>query len=201
MEYGCCIVLAQELKKDKSLSEQTRKRLEKGIELYFSNKINKIIVSGNYKELYGISLAEAMEKYAIEKGVKKQDIVKEEISLESVGQLLFCKVGILEIKKWFNIVIISSDYHMERLKIISSIIFDKKYKVDFIGAESDINSEELAKLNKEEQKSKELFIKTFGSKALNDQELLKILFEKHNRYNKSQEEFKTRLEQLKKNSI
>jgi uncharacterized SAM-binding protein YcdF (DUF218 family) len=201
MEYDCCIVLAHELKKDKSLSDQTKERLENGMGLYFSGKLKKIIVSGNYKELFGISLAQAMKKYAIEKGVKEEDIIKEEISLESVGQLLFCKIGILEIKKCFKVVIISSDYHIERLKILANTIFDKKYKIDFIGVKSSINSEELNKIKKDEEKSKELFIKTFGSKPLGDKALLKILFEKHGRYNKNPKEFKTRLEQLKKNSI
>jgi uncharacterized SAM-binding protein YcdF (DUF218 family) len=198
MKYDCCLVLSHELKEDKTLSEETRQRLESAIRLYFSNETNKIIVSGNYKNVYGISLAEAMEKYAIDKGVKKSDIIKEEISLETVGQLIFCKMGILEIKKWFNLIIISSDYHITRLKTISKTIFDKKYKIDFLGAESNINSD--LKVKAEEIKSKDLFIKTFGNDVLNNEGLLRILFEKHNRYNTNPKHFLKELEVLKKSS-
>jgi len=198
MKYDCAIVLAHELKEDKTLSEETEARLKKAIELYSKDKLNKIIVSGDYKDLFGISLGEAMEKYATQKGVKGEDIIKEEISLESVGQLLFCRAGILELNKWFNVLIISSDYHINRLKTLAKTIFDKKYNIDFLSANSKISPEKLAKLKQDEEKSKELFLKTFGNKPLGEEELIKILFEKHGQYNKNSGEFLNKLNLLKR---
>jgi len=125
MIYDTAIILAQELNKDKGLSQQTKSRIDLGIEYYNARKVKTLIMSGRHEdfgEKYRISIAEAMESYALGQGIPENDIFKEEMSLEIVGQLIFSKIGIIDPNQFKNILIISSDYHIERIKTISKII-------------------------------------------------------------------------------
>lgn len=200
MNYNTAIILAHELNKDKSLSQQTKSRTEIGIEYYKSGKVKTLIMSGGHEdfgEKYGISLAEVMKQYAIAQGIPEPDIFKEEVSWETVGQLIFCKLGIIDPKQFKKILIISNDYHIKRIKAISGIVFDKPYSIDFIGVRTSLTQEEKQNVCDKERESEQTFKKTFqGLTPGDNDELLKILLERHLLYNKNPQYFKENLERL-----
>lgn len=200
MIYNTAIILSHELNKDKSLSQQARSRTDLGIEYYKAGKVKTLIMSGGHEdfgEKYGISLAEAMKKYALEQGIPKKDIFKEEASWESVGQLIFCKLGIIDPKQFKKILVISNDYHMGRIKAISRIVFNKSYIVDFAGAEILLTQEEKQRVYDKERTSEEIFNQTFSRVTPGDNEqLLKTLLEKHIIYAKNPQYFKKNLDKL-----
>jgi len=200
MIYDTAIILAHELDKDKNLSLKTKSRIDLGILYYNSGKVKTLIMSGghdDFGEKYGISLAEAMENYALRQGIPKKDIFKEKVSWESVGQLIFSKIGVIDSKQFKKILIISNDYHIGRIKTISGIVFNKSYIVDFAGAEITLTQEEKQRVYDRERTSEEIFRKTFEKITPgNNEQLLKILLERHIIYSKKPQYFKENLEKL-----
>ena len=200
MIYDTAIILAQELNKDKSLSQQTKLRTDLGIEYYKTGKVKNLIMSGGHEdfgEKYGISLAEVMKKYALEQGIPKKDIFKEEASWESVGQLIFCKLGIIDPKQMKKILVVSNDYYIKRIKTISGIVFNKDYIINFAVAEIPLTQEKRQEVYVRERISEETFKKIFGKVTPgNNEELLKILLEKHIIYSRNPQYFKKNLDKL-----
>jgi vancomycin permeability regulator SanA len=95
-KYDICIVLGHMLGENGSLSQQTKERTDLGINKYKKGICNKVLFSGNYEKLYGIGIAEAMKEYALETGIQNEDVLIENFSLETVGQILFSKLGVLD---------------------------------------------------------------------------------------------------------
>ena len=111
---------------------------------------------------------------------------------ETVGQLIFCKLGIIKPKKWKKILIITNDWHLERTMKEAEFIFGQDYDLDYKSAPGfQTNTFE------QEQASYNLFLQTFqGINKGDDQAILTRLFEKHTIYNKTPQYFKTKLEKL-----
>lgn len=84
------VVLGNYLNDDASISKLLTKRLEMAYELYKNNEVDKLIVSGGVaNKKAGISEAEAMERYLLSVGVKKEDIYKEDQSMTTHENALF----------------------------------------------------------------------------------------------------------------
>lgn len=199
MKYDVGIVLAQELVENNGLyklSGQTKSRTDLGIKSYKSGQVKKLIMSGgheNFGKNYKISLAEVMKQYAVEQGVPEKDILKEDLSLETAGQLIFCKTGIIKPKNWESVLIISNEWHLERVRKEAEFIFGEDYSLDYQGS----LWFQTKRTPKQEQKSYETFLHTFqGINPGDNQTILNRLFEKHPSYNKNPKDFKTRLEKL-----
>ena len=60
--------------------------------------------------------AEAMKEYAISEGVPTDLILIEQESKDTLGNAYFTKVNILEPNNWKNVLVITSDFHLERTK-------------------------------------------------------------------------------------
>jgi hypothetical protein len=176
------------------LTDQTRDRTDHGIYLLNKGGVNKIIMSGGCEHLYGFSIAGLMKEYAISKKVAKEDILEEDLSRETVGQLIFSKQGILKHRGIEEIVIISSDYHIPRVREEAMFVFGPGYKLIFHGIpcdEKDKRSEE------QERGSLEAFRKTFeGISAGDDTSILNRLLEKHPFYIKEAKDFRERLKNI-----
>ncbi len=195
MIYDTAIILAHELNRNKSLSNETRERTNLGIDLFKEGRVKTLLMSGNWQEKYGISLAKAMKRYAIGQGIIETYILEEEISSETAGQLIFCKQGIIDPRGFKAILIVSHDYHIPRVRTISDLVFSDKYNIGFeeVKADSDLKGEAIEK----EKASEALFLKTFASITPGDDNvLLERLLKKHERYNRNPEKYRTMLEKL-----
>ncbi len=96
-------------------------RLEKTAEYLKQDKNIKVIVSGGQGKDETISEAEAMRKYLIQEGIKADRIIKEEKATSTNENLIFTKVIIdsLENNRDYKVIIITSDYHVFRTKLIA----------------------------------------------------------------------------------
>jgi len=142
MKYETAIILAHGLNKDKSLDRETRERTNLGINIFRENKTGTLLMSGGHKDLgecYGVSLSEAMKRYAIRQGTLGNLILEEDISLETVGELIFCKIGIIDPRNWKKILIVSHGYHIPRVRTITNIVFGDEYQIEFESIKSDLN--------------------------------------------------------------
>ena len=130
------VVLGNWLNNDGSISKLLTKRLEMVNELYVNKEVSKIIVSGGIaNKKAGISEAEAMERYLLSIGVKKEDIYKEDKSTTTHENALF-SVPIAKKLGATRIIIVSTFEHFtiysyNPLKMFREAV-DKNYDNDDI---------------------------------------------------------------------
>lgn len=99
-------------------------RIQKAIELYKNNKINKILVSGDigyFNKNKKISEARIMYSYLLKNNIPKQDIFIENKSKNTIDNTLY-SINLIKTKynqKRIKLLLISSDYHTKRCKLLS----------------------------------------------------------------------------------
>jgi uncharacterized SAM-binding protein YcdF (DUF218 family) len=197
MKYNAIVVLGHELTKEKKLTETGRERIDLGIDLIKKGFADKLIVSGGHEdfgECYGISVARVLKNYSIKKGVPEQDIIEEDISWETAGELIFIKQGIIDPRKWKNILIITHDWHMNRTEKESRFIFGEDYNLYFKSVKS---PNPPLRSREQEEKSYQTFLETFdGIKPGEDKRILERLVTKHRFYSQRKEYTLTKLKTL-----
>ncbi len=150
-------------------------RVEKAVELYNQGLAPNILMSG-YKSMSDNkppkeTEAQFMKNYAIELGVDENDIFLEEEAQDTIANIIYSKL-LMDEYGWKNMIFVSSDFHMKRIKLISDYIFDDTYNIDFVGAES-------IEENVDEDKKSEDFLKWFGDTENDNESLLNFLDERH----------------------
>lgn len=114
------VILGAGLNGDK-VSKRLEGRLLKAIEYLKENPSIEVIVSGGQGADEDISEAKAMGRYLIDKGISKDRILYEDQSTSTVENLKYSKEIIIKHmnNKLPKILIVTSDYHMFRAKMIS----------------------------------------------------------------------------------
>ena len=124
------LIFGERLKDGYRLGSNLKKRLDKFVEVYKPADI--VILTGGKifrKEYLTIhSEAYVMEKYLIKKGIYRRDIIKESESLNTI-QNIVNSIKIIISLKINNIILISSIWHLARVKVILNY-YIKKYKLE-----------------------------------------------------------------------
>ena len=180
--YDAAIILCQEIDKDKNFKIESKERLNAGAELYKRGVVKSLIMSGGYLMGNNFPTADCMANYAMEKEVAGKDILLENISLDTIGQLVFSKEGVIDPKNFKKIMIITHDYHVPRCLYIANFFFDENYELNFRGISPD-NTLEGRKKRRQDMMKIASFIKSFGNKLPKNGSLLEILIKKHQWYN------------------
>jgi vancomycin permeability regulator SanA len=157
------------------LPQNAKYRVEKAVELYNQELAPNMLMTG-YKSISDNKTpketeAQLMKDYAIELGVDENDIFLEEQAQDTIANIIYSKL-IMDEYGWKNMIFVSSDFHMERIKLISDYIFDDTYNIDFVGAKS-IDE------NVDEDKKSEDFLNWFGDTENDNESLLNFLDERH----------------------
>lgn len=150
-------------------------RVEKAVELYNQGLAPNILMSG-YKSMSDNkppkeTEAQFMKNYAIELGADENDIFLEDQAQDTIANIIYSKL-IMDEYGWKNMIFVSSDFHMKRIKLISEYIFDDTYNIDYVGSKS-IDE------NVDEDKKSEDFLKWFGDTENDNESLLNFLDERH----------------------
>ncbi|MEK6924984.1 MAG: YdcF family protein [Nanoarchaeota archaeon] len=179
MDYDIIIVLGHESNKG-FLSEIAKSRLDRAIEFYFKTK-TKLLFSGGYslkvRKNEGLSEAELMKNYAVQKMVSSKDILLEKESRDTQGNAYFTKQIVLA-NKWRKILVITTDLHIEKSKFFFEFIYGKDYSIYFEGVKLEISKEKLDELLENEKKSIEKMIQIYKEnniKVGEDKKIGKIL--------------------------
>ena len=123
------IILGEKLKENGNMSLNLINRLDKGIEIYnkyqdkYQDKL--IIVSGGRVQM-STDLSEAiqMKKYLINtSNIEKNKIIEDNLSQDTIENSKNCLKIINKLENILEIIIISSEYHIERVSIIFNYIF------------------------------------------------------------------------------
>jgi hypothetical protein len=153
IEVGSCV-----------LNEDSRIRFDVGIEMFRRgySRSGSLITIGNYAQNFPdmpMTIAEVMKKYAIERGIPTSAIIKEENSLDTVGNAFFTKRDIMRPQRWKSLVVVTSEYHVPRVRDIFGFIYGNDYLIDVVGTQSALNDDPT--IIEREKRSLEIFKNTF----------------------------------------
>lgn len=145
-----------------NLPAHVYQRLDRAIELYQKKPQTKIVVSGKYSFLYDADKpptteAEKMAQYVLSKNIDKKDVLLEKNSQDTISNAYYLKKNIFLPKKENQAVIITSHFHLERVKYVFQKIFGPKYRLEFIGLQEHLDESSEEKIL---QRQKELLLKT-----------------------------------------
>lgn len=156
--YDVIIVLGASVNPDGSLSERLRNRVDKAIMLFRAGKAEKMIFTGKHSfklELAGQTPlrteAQAMADYALSKGIPSSAVYLEEHSKDTVGNALFVKTSLLEPKGWKKVMVITSEYHVDKAKLLFDFILGPDYQIEYASVEAVKTSEEIADWKKRQE--------------------------------------------------
>lgn len=99
-------------------------RIEKALDLYGKGFAKKILVSGKSNDESSPSNAESMYAYALRQGVPADVLIQEPNAKNTWENLLFSRDALASETK--SILIVTSAYHMKRVKWIAEKIFPDK---------------------------------------------------------------------------
>ncbi len=105
----------------KTISRSLKNRLDTAAEYRTQNPDVLIIVSGGKGQGEDITEAEAMEKYLLEKGVPKQNILKEDKATSTYQNFLYSKEILTErFDKNFSVAFVTNEFHIFRARLCAN---------------------------------------------------------------------------------
>lgn len=181
------IVLGRGISKDGELSADSRSRVRKAAELYKEGIALKIVVSGKWSYHADTppprTEAAAMKAYAEGLGVRPGDIICEEESMDTIGNIYFVKKHIAEVRGWRNFTIVASGEHLPRAQYLCEKICGDEYEFAYRESERVLDDEEYAKELVHERNSLETTRKWLGEvKNGDDSEIWRLIQLMHPAY-------------------
>ena len=114
-DFDYVVIHGAGLLRGREVSKLLADRIDKAIEVYHKDPTPPILIpSGGKGDDEEISEAEAMEKYLIEHGIPKENIIKEDRSMTTRENLLFSKKIICERGGSPYVALVTSNYHVYR---------------------------------------------------------------------------------------
>lgn len=127
------VVLGGGIAADGILSSATKERLNDFLKKREKLPQVPIVLSGQWGGFIKMephtTEAQEMEKYLITHGIGARQVVKEEESLDTISNAVFMKKIIERHHDWKKILLVTSDWHMERALWIFQKILGKDYRV------------------------------------------------------------------------
>lgn len=125
----CIIVLGAGLKKNGQLDRESKERVKKGCNLYRDGFASHLLMCGGVMwKKTPTPLAIAMKDYAKSLGIPSDVILTEEKSLDTLGNAIFSKEVAVK-KKFRHILLITSDYHLERALFIFHHVYGSSFMI------------------------------------------------------------------------
>lgn len=134
-------------------------RLDEAVKIYKSkDKDNavKIVLTGRYSFLYGkkkppITEANKMAEYLLKIGVPRKSILRENFSRDTIGNAYYLKKYLFIPRHEKQAIIITSNFHIERVRYVFKKIFGPNYDLNFIEVAEKLSSSTRNKIAMEQK--------------------------------------------------
>ena len=138
---------------EEHLPSQVKKRLEKAISIFKSRGADRFLLCGKYSFLFDsetpeVTEAQLMKYYLIESGIDEENICLEEKSMDTISNAYFAKTEYFLPEREKDAVVVSSNYHIPRVRFIFKKMLGEDYNLEFEGIKTD-SSEKLIERQKE----------------------------------------------------
>lgn len=134
------VVLAGGITDDNQLPQSVKDRIHLAKVLFKKKWANAILMSGKwsiYREFFqrpAITEAQAMVEYAQKIGLPKSVLLKEEQSRSTMENIQQVGAFLLRQKRWRKVVLVTSDFHLKRVKQLVRTKWGNTYRVGYVGA-------------------------------------------------------------------
>ena len=170
--------------KDGKLPSQVKKRLLKGLNLSEKKDSENFLLCGRWSFLLDEkpkkTEARLMKEFLVSKGVDEDRIHLEEKSMDTISNAYFAKTEYFLNRNELKAVVVSSNYHIPRVKYIFEKTFGDSFNLEFVGIDTDPEERLVKRQEKLLEEMKEF---TKGMKD-GDHEFLKDKFFDDHYYNK-----------------
>lgn len=131
------IVLGHKLKTN-FIHPELKGRMDKAIKIY-QNILNPetkkntvfILSGGKTQKKIQFSEAEVMMEYCKNNKIHINEIIKESKSLDTIGNAVFTRKIVDDLKGTSKIFVVSSCYHMNRVRFIFDMVFGSNYQINY----------------------------------------------------------------------
>jgi hypothetical protein len=181
------VVLSQDINLDGTLSLGCRQRTDYGVSLYLEGVADNLLLSGGRgHNISDFIVSRQMLGYVLSGwGFEARNwaIYVEEESLDTVGQAVFVKRDFVVPNVWDRLVVVSHDYHIDRVKRIFGFVFGKGFDLDFAPVCGGAVSSDVLSC---EKRSLDAFLRTFeGVREGDDASIIDRLYSAHHLYRRS----------------
>ena len=167
------------------LSDESKGRAKKAIEIFNSGHFDYIITSGwNYREDSKLKISDVMAEFIIGNfDIQSDKVVKDENSRDTVGDAIFTKRNIVNQYNISKLTVVTSDYHEKRTEYIFRRVFYKtNIQLEFKSSKTKLLFDETT--ISIENLSMNRFKETFaGVDFENENQVLEALTTRHPFYN------------------
>ena len=181
MAYDCIIILANEMDRHGNLNAESTSRVQLAVDCYKKEPSATLITCGwDYRADSDLCIGDVMKAYAEELGVPSDKIIAELNSRDTVGDAFFTKLNLLSNHPWKDLLVVTSDYHVDRAHTIFKFVCGPNYNVKVLGAGSFDSPEK----QNAERASLEAFEQTFAGVSAGDiKQVYQQLSTRHPFYN------------------
>ncbi len=137
------VALNGELNQDGSLNEDTRRRVDSAIKYAADNQVTTLIMVGED--------AAVMRDYAVSTGkTSNTSILVENRSHDTPSNAHYVKTSYLDPNKWRTIVVVTADWHSQRVRWTFKKVLGNAYSVTVISTKSPYSNSELLHLQRKD---------------------------------------------------
>jgi uncharacterized SAM-binding protein YcdF (DUF218 family) len=184
------IILGGSTHPDGSLRDIPKQRVEEGVRLAQEGVAPRIIMSGGYSfwldekgEVPAISEAESMRNYALSLGIHAEQIFLEKKSKDTLGNAYYTKIDFLEKNAWRDIIIVTSDFHIDRTRFLFNTVLGPKYTLEYVSVPTDMSQEQRDSFESAEKITIDVLKNMIGSIQPGNTKIIEqALFTKHPGY-------------------
>ncbi|ACC72183.1 YdcF family protein [Paraburkholderia phymatum] len=180
--YDAVIVLANLMDAEGNLNDETRARVDLGIEAIETGRAPTLVMCGwAYREDSDICIADAMRRYAVEqRNVDASRVIAETTSRDTVGDAVFTRSNLAATFGGSRILVATSRYHAARTLEIFTFVYGPSFHIDVDGAGGPATAAQLTS----EARSLDAFRATFAGVEPGDTDaIFERLRERHPFYN------------------
>jgi len=172
-----------------------KKRLDYAIKIFNSEKTKPIIIvlgGGTYhkspyinKDKFVVHESTSCAKYLYEKGIPSTNIYREWSSYDTIANGFFVFTNYINYLDINDIIVISSDFHISRVKVIFDYfnkLFNNNKNIQYIETKSNLEPEINKNRCIREEKSKNNFINNIVKKIHTPSQFIIWFYTKHDAY-------------------
>lgn len=186
------IVLGGGCKSNTELSKSSIARLETAMQLVRDGAMSKLILSGGISfsappELQRTE-ASLMQEYLLARGFAESDVLLEQESKDTLGNAYFCRVRYLEPRNWHLVLVVTSDFHVNRASYLFKKVLGEAFRADFASCPTGLAPEQMRRLEAREKRIKEVYDRWLYKIPDGDVVAIEdVLFQRHPGYSKTPE--------------
>ncbi|MCK5853460.1 YdcF family protein [bacterium] len=195
MKSEIAIVLGGGISAEGVLPFWVKDRLDIAAELYHTSMVSALLLSGKGRDDFPVSEAKAMGDYLFKKEIPSKDILREELSRDTIQNAFFSTVIHLYPLDIKSTIIITNEFHLPRSKMIFDYIIGEEIHLEYQPVSNkNIDKELLDQRMHTEDELIKFYIQLFNSfdkgdlKAVHD-----FIFNLQNRYHLKYRELENEL--------